>query len=512
MPTTSTLPRDIHSIALDSVVSRIQESEQRRRREEATQLALLAEALDQVSPDHFAQTRLGAGSRTSENGNRESRISGGANPEDIRVDAENIRVVAENANAGGWNSGSASTKAEILYRSLRAEIACALGLSERTIERRLAHAHELSRNYRETYRTLLDGQVGLAHTEIIVGAGNIIGLGDDASTVTRRASYEIAVLEHAVRETAARLRPIARRLAERFCEQTIDERHAQARLERRVWVVDQEDGMSDLTAHLPSAQAHAICDRLTRAGKLLRSAALDDGLTLDELRTDAFSELLLAVPNESTGAASAEEAQGSNSNIHAQIQVVITDETLFADQLRIADDGLDWGAPSSFYPAELVGSGPADTESARAFASSASHWELVRTHPKTGAVTTVDRYRPSEQMRRMLRARDLHCRFYGCRAPAYRCDIDHTIDAAKGGPTSTNNLSHLCRAHHTLKHHGGWSVSQSDDGVMHWRSPTGRGYTDRPPSRVRFTSAQTNVETFRLDPANNDARLTEPPF
>lgn len=122
------------------------------------------------------------------------------------------------------------------------------------------------------------------------------------------------------------------------------------------------------------------------------------------------------------------------------------------------------------------------------------------------------RCRPGEQMRRMLRARDLHCRFFGCRAPAYRCDIDHTIDAAKGDPTSTDNLAHLCRGHHTLKHHGGWSVSQNKAGVMHWRSPTGRSYADRPPSRVRFTSASTDAETYRLDPANQDVRLSTAPF
>ena len=107
----------------------------------------------------------------------------------------------------------------------------------------------------------------------------------------------------------------------------------------------------------------------------------------------------------------------------------------------------------------------------------------------TGEVLTVDRYRPSEQMRRMLRARDRHCRFPGCRVPASRCDIDHTLDAQYGGATATDNLAHLCRGHHTLKHHTGWRVEQRTGGVLEWTSPTGRTRQTGPPGRVRFVPA-----------------------
>jgi hypothetical protein len=106
-----------------------------------------------------------------------------------------------------------------------------------------------------------------------------------------------------------------------------------------------------------------------------------------------------------------------------------------------------------------------------------------------GTVLAVDRYRPSARMRRYLAARDQHCRFPGCRAPLARCDLDHTVDAALGGATATDNLAHLCRGHHTLKHHGGWRVRQNDDGALEWRSPTGRGYRERPPGRVVFAGA-----------------------
>jgi hypothetical protein len=95
-------------------------------------------------------------------------------------------------------------------------------------------------------------------------------------------------------------------------------------------------------------------------------------------------------------------------------------------------------------------------------------------------------------MKRYLRARDQHCRFPGCRAPAHRCQIDHNRDHAKGGPTAVSNLALFCTSHHPLKHpdvddRDRWTAKQLDDGVILWTSPLGRSYTDEPPLRVMFT-------------------------
>ncbi|MBP6684820.1 MAG: HNH endonuclease, partial [Leucobacter sp.] len=78
-------------------------------------------------------------------------------------------------------------------------------------------------------------------------------------------------------------------------------------------------------------------------------------------------------------------------------------------------------------------------------------------------------------------ARDEHCRHPGCMAPTYRSEIDHTVDAALGGPTATDNLAHLCLMHHILKGESDWTVIQRDGGVLEWTSPTGRKYVERPP-------------------------------
>ena len=70
--------------------------------------------------------------------------------------------------------------------------------------------------------------------------------------------------------------------------------------------------------------------------------------------------------------------------------------------------------------------------------------------------------------------------------PVWRCDADHTVDAALGGPTSEGNLANLCRRHHTLKHASEWKVRQLGGGVLEWTSLTGRRYLDRPAMTVRF--------------------------
>ena len=108
------------------------------------------------------------------------------------------------------------------------------------------------------------------------------------------------------------------------------------------------------------------------------------------------------------------------------------------------------------------------------------------TSPVTGCVLAVDRYRQTSALTRFLRARDERCRFPGCRQPVWRCDIDHTLDAAHGGPTEHCNLAHLCKRHHVLKHHSAWTVRQLPGGILEWTSPTGRIHTDHPEPTVRF--------------------------
>jgi hypothetical protein len=94
----------------------------------------------------------------------------------------------------------------------------------------------------------------------------------------------------------------------------------------------------------------------------------------------------------------------------------------------------------------------------------------------------VDRYTPTPEQRRHVRARDRTCRHPGCRRPAASTDIDHVIAHRDGGPTACGNLCCLCRRHHRLKTHAhGWVHAMGVDGVPTVTTPSGVTRTTRPP-------------------------------
>lgn len=225
--------------ALDAVVSGVEALERRRRAVDAGQVGLFAEALELVE-----------------------RVCGGVG------------------------------EREIAFRSVRAELAAVLRVSERTVERRLSHAYRLNTQYPTVLERLREGALSEAHTVVIAEAGLVIGVGVDAGTVRRRAGYEAAVVEVAVGETPARLRPVAKRLAERWAEVPLEERFEVARSRRCVRLIEGEDGMSDVIAHLPAVEASAIYDRLTRMSRHLEQQAREsetapvNGSTADRSVTD----------------------------------------------------------------------------------------------------------------------------------------------------------------------------------------------------------------------------------
>lgn len=428
------------------------------------------------------------------------------------LEAERVRLLTEAFDLAAIESEEVTQvethvplgpRGDLALRAIRAEIAVALEMSERTVDRHLAHAHTLTRKHPAVFSAFRAGELSYRHTTVICDAGDIVGSGTDVDTLIRRADFADAALEAAAGATPAVLAARAKRLAEHYAETPLDERHEAARRERRVWVEDREHGMADLIAHLPATVAYAIKNRLSRLAERAAQAELAErsernkrpahtpqaehtahaehaGQTQqaptqlttplrirDEIRADVLADLLLGRGRDLGGnlsgdASSSDETRGP---VQAVVQVLL--------------NASDLATP------ELEGYGPIDRHAARGLAADAEHWELISTDTETGEVLAVDRYRPSEKIRRTLRARDRHCRFPGCRVPAVRCDIDHTVDAALGGDTSTSNLSHICRGHHTLKPQTGWQVQQQPGGVLTWTSPTGRTRQTRPPGQVR---------------------------
>jgi hypothetical protein len=85
-------------------------------------------------------------------------------------------------------------------------------------------------------------------------------------------------------------------------------------------------------------------------------------------------------------------------------------------------------------------------------------------------------YVPPARLAHLVRVRQRRCSFPGCRRPAVRCDLDHTVPFEAGGLTCECNLAPLCRRHHRAKQVPGWHLTQDQPGVMSWRLPSGRSY------------------------------------
>jgi HNH endonuclease len=74
---------------------------------------------------------------------------------------------------------------------------------------------------------------------------------------------------------------------------------------------------------------------------------------------------------------------------------------------------------------------------------------------------SVRQYEVPERLKQQIQLRDGTCVFPHCTRPASACDSDHIEPYDEGGSTSTANLAPLCRRHHRLKTHAGWSYQRT---------------------------------------------------
>ncbi|MET3467340.1 DUF222 domain-containing protein [Microbacterium sp. 1262] len=404
--------------------------------------------------------------------------------------------LAESQSAGAPEKVKAR---EMALRGIAAELAGVFVATDRTLQRRIDEARDLVENYPVTMAAWEAGRIVRGHVRVIHEIGCIVPAGD-------RAEFERVAIERCEGERPNRVRDALRMIAERIHPRTFTERHEEAAAGRGVWVQPGADGMSDLIATLPTVIADGIVDRLTRQAREIITARaqadapgtpdtradangalpdadttirdgssfIDDARTIDQVRADVFSDLLLAgTPAlDPTGTG---DGGGTLGAIRAHVQVALSALTLMGQ-----DEG----------PADLAGRSPIDAATARELAGNATSWDRLLTDPVTGTVLECDSYRPTAAMVRLLRARDRHCRFPGCRQPTIRCELDHTIAASDGGATHVCNLANLCKRHHDVKHHTRWRVQQLPGGRLIWTSPTGRVYReDAPPPLVAFTVA-----------------------
>ncbi|PPI70630.1 HNH endonuclease signature motif containing protein [Rathayibacter iranicus] len=386
---------------------------------------------------------------------------------------------------------------ELAERSIRAEFAVALGVSERVASRELENARLLVEDLPATRSALAEARLRWEAGQAVCAVAATLPPGS-------RAEFDARAADLAARSTPTQLRRALARLREELHEQPLAERHRRAREDRAVWLSPEVDGMATLCALLPASVAVGVYARLDRIARILRDgAAGSDGAarsagaaesaraegsepgaegapvpglnggderTLAQLRADALADILCdadvigTIPDE---AGANRPAPTLVPGVRAEVRV-----TLAASTASGLDDA----------PAELDGYGPIPAGTARNLLPATV--TRVMTEPRTGAVLSVGRTRrlPHRELRLLLQLRDVTCRFPGCTRSASGAEADHVIEWRNGGGTDPGNLASLCVAHHHVRHGDRWIYVLHPDGTADWTTPTGRRITTRPPA------------------------------
>ena len=341
----------------------------------------------------------------------------------------------------------------------REDVSTALRLSAGTAQSRIDVARTLVNHLPNTCSALATGDISLAHANVI--AKETAAAIRDGLTEYQIFEVEQRAIAHAEFHTPAQVANQVRTSLARIAPETFEDTVARARDTRRVSCYNDSDGMSTVVAILPAADAQVVMNaiesfiRLTGADIENKdgSVGAKDVRSTDMKRADALTAI---------AAASLSSSPVTPHRRPISINVTIDLPTL----LGLAEN-----------PGQLAGYGAIPASVARELASDGK-WKRFITDPQTGNLLDYGResYEPPQALKDFLIARDRTCRFPGCRRSAALSDLDHAQSWDEGGSTSAENLGALCRRHHRLKTHDGWSVTSHGDGSCTWVSPLGKKF------------------------------------
>jgi len=363
---------------------------------------------------------------------------------------ESMQVWSELTEAAAPVSTPASR--DIAFRSLRAEVSCALRLPERTVEGLFGEARMLVRSLPGTLHALTAGEITYRHAQVMVEEGS--GLKAEHLEVFERLAVPVAATT-----TVAAFGRAARKVRESLDPSTLEQRTREAEEKREVSLLPGRDGMADLLLHVPAHQALAAYSRANEQAMRMRGP--HEPRTLAQLRVDVMVDALLNGTFEALG----------GRRVRPDVFVTVPVLSLLG---------------KSDVPANLDGYGPIAISTAKELAAEAPSFVRILTHPETGAVLSVgrERYRCPEDLKNAKRVRDGTCGMPTCSRPAEFCDLDHIVDWALDGTTSLNNLAFVCRGHHTLKHATRWGYTAHPDAGYEWTTPAGKRYKNHPEGMV----------------------------
>jgi hypothetical protein len=337
----------------------------------------------------------------------------------------------------------------------REDVATALRLSPTTAQNRIDVARVLVGHLPNTISALSTGEISVAHATVIAReTATAIKNGLSPESVFRVEQTALAHAEfHTPGQVASKVKATIAKLAPEDFEEIVD----RARDSRRVTFYPEADGMATVVAILPAEDAQTVMKSIEayivkRDGE---DAAEWSVLSADMKRADA----LTAIASQAL-ASMANDVQPHRRPI--TISVAIDLPTL----LGLAEN-----------PGQLAGYGAIPASVARRLAAD-GNWQRFVSDPTTGNLLDFGRekYTPPQELVDYLLARDRVCRFPGCRRTGQSSDIDHAQSWETGGETNPANLGLLCRRHHRMKTHGGWSLESNPDGSCLWKSPKGKTF------------------------------------
>ena len=337
----------------------------------------------------------------------------------------------------------------------REDVATALRLSPTTAQNRIDVARVLVGHLPNTISALSTGEISVAHATVIAReTATAIKNGLSPESVFRVEQTALAHAEfHTPGQVASKVKTTIAKLAPEDFEEIVD----RARDSRRVTFYPEADGMATVIAILPAEDAQTVMKSIEayivkRDGE---DAAEWSVLSADMKRADALTAI----------ASQALDSMANDVQPHRRpitISVAIDLPTL----LGLAEN-----------PGQLAGYGAIPASVARRLAAD-GNWQRFVSDPTTGNLLDFGRekYTPPQELVDYLLARDRVCRFPGCRRTGQSSDIDHAQSWETGGETNPANLGLLCRRHHRMKTHGGWSLESNPDGSCLWKSPKGKTF------------------------------------
>ena len=323
-----------------------------------------------------------------------------------------------------------------------AEVAAALNLTRASSEAEYGLAGLLTR-FPAVLEALEKGVIDLRRARVITdGIASLKA--DTATTVIEK------VLPVAGGLTTGQLRARVNRLRMEHDAESAEKAYRTGLEQRKLTSDANSDGTANLLGwNLNPTDVAAARRHINRLARKARTPG--DIRTWDQIRADTYCDLL-------TGRTTSAGNHGTPT-----VDIVVPLTTL----IELSET-----------PGDIPGYGPVIAELARQIVANQvdCRWEYIITDQGQPVATGTIRRRPTQAMKRRIRAQHPTCVWPGCRMPARESDLDHHRAWSKDGKTTLTNLGPLCDHHHQTKDKG-WTLQRLPDATYQITSPLGRTYT-----------------------------------